>query len=288
MDFSKILFLSCLNDKKLYGYLPYADRVESPIEQVKEFNKKGYVDFSTPEDNLTRFTVPELKRLLSDHGISVKGTKPVLIKSILENIPSSEYTDLAEPKTKVFLTDKANTILKDYEYLLWFKNNENTFYRVTEDEVRELAMTTPASEMITAIQKLNRKKRLNEMMYTAQTYRDMYDEIRYNKCIVCDGTCAGSYDLCENCENASLTDTQVFHICQLFGCRNKAAISNFDLDMSQSYREGIPEEAVQAFKDFCYSFGTPGILYYSERKKRADRSNDPTPGSPYYLIKTYG
>lgn len=288
MDFSKILFLHCLDDIKLYGYLPYADRIDNPIEQVKDFKQNGYVEFSTAEDNLTRITVPELKLLLSNHGISVKGTKPILIKAVLENVPSSEYADMVEPKTKVFLTDKAYAFLKDYEYLFWFKSNEQMLFRISETEVEKLAKTTPSSEMIAAIQGLNRKKQLGERAYAAQINIDMYNETRYNECIVCGNTDAGDYDLCKNCESTSLTDTQVFHICQLFGYRNKVAISNFDLDMSQCYNEGFPEKAVQAFKDFCYSFGTPGILYYSERKKRADRISSPTPESPYYLIKTYG
>lgn len=288
MNFSEVLFMSCLDDRKLFGYLPYADRIQNPIEKVQDFVNDGYIRLSTPEDNLNRITVSELRKILAEHELPTKGTKTVLTSAIIENLPRTAYESIAKAGTKLYLTEKARTLLKGFDYLFWYEENKSVLYRITETDIRNLADRTPALEMINAIQSLNRKRRLQETSYISQSNIDMYNELREQSCIICGSRDAGSYDLCESCQHKQLTDNQAFHICQLFSYKNKAVLHTLESDMCASYNEGIPEQSVQDYKNYCYGHGTPGILYYSERKQRADRQEDPTPGSQTDLLKRFG
>lgn len=51
---------------------------------------------------------------------------------------------------------------------------------------------------------------------------------------------------------------------------------------------GNGQEATAAYREYCFSYGTPGRLYYNDQKAKADRVKDPTPGSLCYMLKVYG
>lgn len=117
---------------------------------------------------------------------------------------------------------------------------------------------------------------------------DSWKAIRYGNCVVCGSADAGYYDLCQSCQDKPIPDYDAFHIRQLFSCLHKAALSDMEVKMCNAYEAGNATQAVQAYRDYCFSFGTPGRLYYNNCKEKADRRNDLTPGCLAWLLKEMG
>lgn len=115
-----------------------------------------------------------------------------------------------------------------------------------------------------------------------------YKEFHDNVCVVCGKENAGPYDLCKACQNEPIPDYEAFHIVQLFGLLHTTTLKEMDMEMCKAYDEGDPRPVVQKLRSYCFGFGTPGRLYYNDRKGKADRKNKLTPGSPADLLKKYG
>lgn len=107
-------------------------------------------------------------------------------------------------------------------------------------------------------------------------------------CVVCGSKDAGYYDLCPNCQDKPIPDYEAFHVAQLFNVLHKAVLSDMMIQLSKAYDAGNGQEATAAYKEYCFSYGTPGRLYYNDQKAKADRVKDPTPGSLCYMLKVYG
>lgn len=107
-------------------------------------------------------------------------------------------------------------------------------------------------------------------------------------CVVCGSKDAGYYDLCPNCQDKPIPDYEAFHVAQLFSVLHEAVLSDMAVQLSRAYDAGNGQEATAAYKDYCFSYGTPGRLYYNDQKVKADRVKDPTPGSLRYMLKVYG
>lgn len=115
----------------------------------------------------------------------------------------------------------------------------------------------------------------------------IYNDIRYGTCILCGSQDAGPYDLCTACQDKPIPEYDAFHVGQLFSVLHQADISDFQLKLSRSWPDGDHRKAVQEYRDYCFSFGTPGRLYYNELRRKAKRAKDPTPGSPAHLIQLH-
>lgn len=120
-----------------------------------------------------------------------------------------------------------------------------------------------------------------------KTGKENWEYFRYGKCESCGKITEQLYDLCENCEDADLSECAIRQITLLFKSYNQADISEYHTRMCQEWPDGDPHTLVAEFKDFCYSAGRAGKEYYLDQKRRADRS-DATPGSPSHLLKIYG
>lgn len=69
------------------GYLNYRLGIQDPIGKHNELIKKGYLRKATPMEVIDTYKVPELKKLLEDHGVDPKGRKRVdLLQKIQDNI----------------------------------------------------------------------------------------------------------------------------------------------------------------------------------------------------------
>lgn len=118
--------------------------------------------------------------------------------------------------------------------------------------------------------------------------RKAYHDFRDGICIVCGKKTAAPFDLCEKCQDEPIADYNAFHIGQLFGLWFKVELMEMDQDMCRAYDEGYPAEALQRLRDFCYSYGTPGRLYYCDRLEKAKRASNLNPGSPAGIMKEWG
>ena len=106
--------------------------------------------------------------------------------------------------------------------------------------------------------------------------------------MVCGSKDAGYYDLCPNCQDKPIPDYEAFHVAQLFNVLHKAVLSDMMIQLSKAYDAGNGQEATAAYREYCFSYGTAGRLYYNDQKAKADRVKDPTPGSLCYMLKVYG
>lgn len=115
-----------------------------------------------------------------------------------------------------------------------------------------------------------------------------WKSIRYGECIICGNKDIGYYDLCQNCYDKPIPDYNAFHVGQLFSTLHKAVLLDMEKKMCCAYNDGDARPAVQAYRDFCFSYGTPGRIYYNDQKQKANRSKNPTQGSPADLLKRFG
>lgn len=122
----------------------------------------------------------------------------------------------------------------------------------------------------------------------SEGFRRKLESFKDGVCVVCGSKDAGYYDLCPNCQDKPIPDYEAFHVAQLFNVLHKAVLSDMMIQLSKAYDAGNGQEATAAYKDYCFSYGTPGRLYYNDQKVKADRVKDPTPGSLRYMLKVYG
>lgn len=127
-----------------------------------------------------------------------------------------------------------------------------------------------------------------ELKGIAKASIESWEMLRDGVCVVCGSTEAGYYDLCQDCYDKPIPDYEASHVARMFSILHSAVLSDMAKQLSSAYDEGKAAEATAAYKDYCFSFGTPGRLYYNEQKSKADRTEDPTPGSLRHLLKVYG
>lgn len=117
---------------------------------------------------------------------------------------------------------------------------------------------------------------------------EAYKGTRYGTCIICGRKDPGPYDLCNDCQDKPIPDYDALHISQLFSLLHKAELLEAEIRLSQMCPDGNIKKAVNEYRDFCFSFGTPGRLYYNGLLEKAERNKEPTQGSLLYILKIYG
>lgn len=134
----EIRFLSKIDKKdiSLYsvpGYFThqYHLNFQSVLEKLFSY---GYLTFTDEEFNLSKATVTQLKNLLNQKGLSTKGSKPILIKSILNNYTITEINN-SEIKKYFVLTDSGYKLLKQNDALLLYYNAFNNCKWTDENEI---------------------------------------------------------------------------------------------------------------------------------------------------------
>lgn len=90
----EILMLSYVNkfhtsENAFQQFWTYKYNIE-PDKVLKHLYDSGYIELAPIETNITKKTIPELKEILLDNGLSTSGKKTVLISRIVENIPPQQ------------------------------------------------------------------------------------------------------------------------------------------------------------------------------------------------------
>lgn len=101
---------------------------------LKRLLDGGYLDIGDIRTGIAIKQVPELKAILSEHGLKVSGRKSELIQRLIDNIPQNELEALF-PVRSYEITGKGRSALE--EYSLFFQNeNPNlgfSYYRLMQE-----------------------------------------------------------------------------------------------------------------------------------------------------------
>lgn len=81
---------------KYVGYLNYECGITNPDLYHKQLISEGYFELAPNELKLEKYKVSELKKILTDKGISAKGKKDDLIKLLVDNSLVNEIPGIQE------------------------------------------------------------------------------------------------------------------------------------------------------------------------------------------------
>ena len=99
--------------------IPKENRKDNSVQTIALNN--GHIKIGNSKDNLSEYTVSQLKNVLKKYGLKVDGNKIHLINRIKENL-SDEITNKEFPKRYFVLTEKGQQYLNKYYYLAEFYN----------------------------------------------------------------------------------------------------------------------------------------------------------------------
>ena len=88
---------------------------------LPEFLNSGLLRISTGAENVSKATVPELKELLKQRGLSAAGKKPELVRRVCDNFSEQELNSRFN-QSFYLLTDEGKNAIKFFE--LFFLNDE--------------------------------------------------------------------------------------------------------------------------------------------------------------------
>ena len=108
------------------NYFSHIYRIDSD-ECKKDFWDKGLITFAPIDKALTKCSIAELKRILSEHNLPVSGKKDALIDRLLECVNSE---DLSNHMTKKYiaLTEKGAHVLAENNIDFEYAHRYNDFY----------------------------------------------------------------------------------------------------------------------------------------------------------------
>ena len=137
----EIRFLSKVNGKSDLSEIPQYFTYEYHMDYKKVLGRLfgyGLLEISDASYDLQKLTIPQLKELLSDNGITPKGKKGDLISLALGNLSSDVLSSLPH---HLITTEEGNLLLKDCEALLIFYNGfSNASWATPADILTELSI----------------------------------------------------------------------------------------------------------------------------------------------------
>ena len=113
----------------------YLWRVYDPIKYHKKVIAEGYLVEATPDIALKKFKVDQLKKILTDNGLSDKGKKDVLIARIIESVD----LDSLGLEEYYVPSEKGSEHLKKYNYIFYLSS-----YGITWEEFDQAKGTLSA------------------------------------------------------------------------------------------------------------------------------------------------
>ena len=143
---NEICFLNYINglnhSNNLPDYWKYNYGI-NPNIVVSKLITSGLLEFKVNiEKNISILTVPQLKEVLKDNNLPVKGKKSDLIKRILGNIDTS-YLEKQFPEKRFLLTKKGEELIDRY-YLFIINQKEN--YSFDNNDILEIYQKFPNTD----------------------------------------------------------------------------------------------------------------------------------------------
>lgn len=135
---NEIIFLNFINNKEENIYISSNWKYNYGIiakKVINKFIKYNYIELINDlEENLTHLKCEELKNILKENNLSIKGKKQELINRCLDNIDYKKLLKIASKKIYT-LTDKGTeTIKNNYLYII----NDRKHYNFTNFEIQEM------------------------------------------------------------------------------------------------------------------------------------------------------
>lgn len=143
---NEICFLNYINglnhSNNLPDYWKYNYGI-NPNIVVSKLITSGLLEFKVNiEKNISILTVPQLKEVLKDNNLPVKGKKSDLIERILGNIDTS-YLEKQFPEKRFLLTKKGEELIDRY-YLFIINQKEN--YSFDNNDILEIYQKFPNTD----------------------------------------------------------------------------------------------------------------------------------------------
>lgn len=128
---NEICFLNYINgldhSTNLPDYWKYTYGI-NPNKVSKKLVDMGFLEFRLDiEANISRLTIPQLKEILKNNNLQVKGKKDDLIARIFENIDLT-YLEEIFPAKRFCLTSEGKKLVKNY-YLFIINQKENYCFK---------------------------------------------------------------------------------------------------------------------------------------------------------------
>lgn len=143
---NEICFLNYINglnhSNNLPDYWKYNYGI-NPNIVVPKLIQLGLLEFKVNiKENISILTIPQLKEVLRDNNLTVKGKKSDLIARILGNIDIS-YLENKFPEKRFLMTEKGKKIVDKY-YLLIINQKEN--YNFNNNDILEIYQKYPEED----------------------------------------------------------------------------------------------------------------------------------------------
>lgn len=117
----EIILLWWVNGKKtdhiLPGYFKYRYGIDAG-KSINTFLKKGLIRYSSPFESLQSMKVDQLKEILKDNGLEIKGKKNNLIERVTDNLNEQELPKFIKFKT-YSLSQEGQSLVKEYDYVIY-------------------------------------------------------------------------------------------------------------------------------------------------------------------------
>ncbi|WP_426350086.1 SAP domain-containing protein [Alloiococcus sp. CFN-8] len=112
------------------GFWWFAYGIRDVGVALKSLEDRGYIAFASAKDSVKGFTVPQLKELLVEKGLSTTGKKAELVARVAETVPEEELL-AAGVQVKYLLTEIGQQELCENAYVPYMHSAPN---KTTEDE----------------------------------------------------------------------------------------------------------------------------------------------------------
>ncbi len=162
----------------------YEFGIDNPQAILNMLLERGFIRIATAKESVEKLKVPELKEILSEHGIKAAGKKVDLVALVRENV-SEEDLGTKIPFRRYALTDLGEQEVKENEYVIYFGSSIK--YGLTVWDMNKMIQGYPLHLYRDQIWG-NLNKKAHESMASLQKDNDIYSfylreiSLRYEMC----------------------------------------------------------------------------------------------------------